>query len=236
MSSKSIKPKPPFSLPERVLLVYTRPDVLLLKRAFKLKKKGSFLLTEVFQREEAVLCGPVLGAPQVAIVLEYLKACGVKEILALGWAGAFGPELPLGSLFLPERALSAEGTSAHYGLFPEPAPSLFWWLYHQLIFLGLDFEVGTIVSTDALFRENEEFRKRFFAASAVDMETSALFSVGRALGLAVASLHIISDQLWPAYVRAPSALIRKATSALFPLFRNFWQTGAFELAKEGLTG
>ncbi len=193
-----------------------------LTKSFGLKKKGSFFLSGVYLEGEKALCGPVLGAPQAAIVLEYLKACGVKEVLGLGWAGALVERLALGSFFLPEEAFSAEGTSALYGRFLRPSQALFWWVYHQLVAMGLNFEVGSIVSTDALFREDEAFLARYPEALAIDMETSALFSVGKALSLEVANLLIISDRLKPEYEKAPSKFLQKSLAALLPLIRNFW--------------
>ncbi|NPA49668.1 MAG: nucleoside phosphorylase, partial [Thermodesulfobacteria bacterium] len=176
-----------------------------------------------FGRDEIFLCGPVLGAPQAAIALEYLKASGVREILTFGWAGALREELPLGSLFLPEKALSAEGTSSHYGYHPYPSRELFWWLYHELVAQGLVFEVGTVVSTDALFREDEDFLARFSAAQVVDMETSALFSVGKALGISLASLLLLSDRLVPRYERLKVKDLRKTLAGLLPVFRAFFE-------------
>ncbi len=214
-------PKPKITLPSRIILVHTKPDLRFLVKALELSPQKSLFLTEIFGREELFICGPVLGAPQTAIILEYLKAAGVKEILTLGWAGALKEDLLLGSIFLPEKALSAEGTSAHYGYFPYPSRALFWWLYHELVAQGLVFQVGTIVSTDALFREDEDFCRRFSEAQAVDMETAALFSVAKALGLSLASLLLISDSLVPVYQRAKAKDLKNLLNALLPLLRTF---------------
>lgn len=221
MRIESPRPKPRFFLPERALLVHTKPDVELLRKALGLERKGTLFLAGLWASERLALCGPVLGAPQAALVLENLKAAGVRKVLALGWAGTIRKDLPLGGIFLPEEALSAEGTSAHYGLFPRPSEALFWWVYHELVALGLNFETGKVVSTDAPYREDEAFWARFPGASVVDMETSAIFSVGKALGLEVASLLVISDRLGERHERAPSSLLEETVSALLPLFRNF---------------
>ncbi len=173
--------------------------------------------------EGKALCGPVLGAPQAAIALEYLKAAGVKEVLALGWAGALEEELLLGSIFLPEKGLSAEGTSAHYGYYPYPAEKVFAWLCHELALGGFFFETGAVLSTDALFRETEELLARFPEARVIDMETSALFSVARALGLSLASLLVISDRLVPRYERLEIRKIRKSLGAILSPLEAFFR-------------
>ena len=217
------QPKPKISLPQRIILVHTSPDLSFLKKKLGLSRKGGFFLAELWAEGAFFLCGPVLGAPQAAIVLEYLAASGVKEILALGWAGALKEKFSLGGLFLPEKALSAEGTSAHYGYYPYPDRDLFWWLYHELVAQGLFFEVGTVVSTDAPYRETEAFFRRFPEAVAVDMETSALFSVARALGLSLASVLIFSDRLFPRYERLKPQKMQETLETLIPVLRVFGQ-------------
>ncbi|OAG28140.1 phosphorylase family protein [Thermodesulfatator autotrophicus] len=217
------KPKPKIKAPPSVVLAFTRPDCELLKKELSLKRVSSFFLTNFWRKGDLALCGPVLGAPQAAIVLEYLKAAGAQKILAYGWAGALSSQVPLGSLFLPEEALSLEGTSRFYGDYFLPSRDLFWWLYHELTLQGLAFQEGKVVSTDALFRETKEFCQEYaMKAQVVDMETSTIFSVGRALGLSVVSLLLVSDQVWPSYRKLSLKQLLSVTQNLIPIFRKFF--------------
>jgi len=219
----TIKPKPNFKAPPKVILAFTRPDCQLIKKALGLEKKATFFLTEFWQKNNMALCGPVLGAPQAAIALEYLKAAGAEEILAFGWAGALQKDISLGSLILPDFSFSEEGTSRHYGYFPQPTKELYWWLYHELTLQGFSFTEGKVVSTDALFRETEEFLARYAEkAQAIDMETSAIFSVAEALGLKIGSLLLISDRVFPSYERLSQEELRHKTETLMPVFRSFY--------------
>lgn len=135
----------------------------------------------------------------MAMLLENLRSAGGKEVLLLGWAGALSPEIPLKSIFLPQKALSLEGTSRHY--FPKkrvfsPERRLFQKFKTILLRLGLTFKEGAVVSTDAPYREDEFFLKKYAPRyEAVDMETSATLAVGEALGLSVVACLFISDRL-----------------------------------------
>ena len=115
------------------------------------------------------------GAPQAADTVETLAALGVKKIIAAG------------------KAFVEEGTSLHYYESIEAA-------YPDVDLLNKatsEFSVSSypIVTTDAVYRQT--FRKeqlwRGKGAVGVDMETSAVFSVARYLGLKAAALLMVSD-------------------------------------------
>ncbi len=133
------------------------------------------------------------GAPQAADTVETLAALGVQTIIAVGMCGAFDEKIRVGEIIAPRKAFVEEGTSLHYyesieASFPDDgllttATSLF----HT--------RTDPIVSTDAVYRQT--FRKeqmwREKGAVGVDMETSAVFSIARYLGLRAAALLMVSD-------------------------------------------
>lgn len=133
------------------------------------------------------------GAPQAADTVETLAALGVRNIIAVGMFGAFSQSVQLGETITPEKAFVEEGTSLHYyESIEESYPD------HSLLDMTVSlFGMKTypIVSTDAVYRQT--FRKeqlwRDNGAVGVDMETSAVFSVSRYLGLKAAALLMVSD-------------------------------------------
>ncbi len=223
-----MKPRPGFRCGPRALLVLTEPDFRFIRRRLPFESSRRLFLAEVCYGPEGVLAGPALGAPQAVVLLENLVAAGAREILVLGWCGALGAELPLGTVFLPEKALPAEGTSRHYlpgrKVF-RPAPGLGQRLREKLLQVGVTFFTGTVVSTDAPYREDESFLARVGKrARAVDMETSALFAAAEFLGVELAALHLVSDRLTPAGREVlPPARLRALRKKLFPLW--LWATG-----------
>lgn len=135
------------------------------------------------------------GAPHAADTLETLAALGVQNVVTIGMFGAFGDGLKSGDILIPSKAFVEEGTSLHYYESiddAEPDSSL-----HQRAMQAIPGARSLpIVSTDAVYRQTffKEKCWREKGAVGVDMETSALFSVGAYLGVRVVSILIASDQ------------------------------------------
>ena len=147
------------------------------------------------------LCGPFIGAPYGAMILETLIAWGARRIIFLGWCGAVAEHVRIGHIVLPGGALVDEGTSRHYRqsvLEPVvPSQDLLKIARNVLTSTHTDFHEGLIWTTDAPFREMPQavtaFKDR--GVLAVEMELSALFSVGEFHGIEVAGLLVVSDEL-----------------------------------------
>ena len=142
------------------------------------------------------------GAPMAADTVETLAALGVRNIVAVGMFGAFSPLIRPGEIIAPGKAFVEEGTSLHYyeridSASPDP-------VFHQETVSLLKKRTFPVVSTDAVYRQT--FRKeqlwRDKGAVGVDMETSAVFSVSRYLGLRAAAFLMASD-IHPLHPDAP---------------------------------
>lgn len=133
------------------------------------------------------------GAPQACDTVETLAALGVKNIIAVGMFGAFDWRLHIGEIVTPEKAFVEEGTSLHYYEsieYAAPDNRLL-----QIAAAELRTKTCPIVSTDAVYRQTfyKEQLWREKGAAGVDMETSAVFSVSRYLGLNAVGLLMASD-------------------------------------------
>ena len=134
------------------------------------------------------------GAPQAVDTIETLAVLGVKRVVTVGMCGGFSEQVAVGDILVPDKAFVEEGTSLHYYEqidFARPDEQLF----EQLKKIP-GAKVLPIVTTDAVYRQTfyKEQLWREKGAVAVDMETSALWSVGKFLGLQVASVLMISDR------------------------------------------
>lgn len=140
------------------------------------------------------------GAPQAASTAETLHALGVEELLVVGLCGAFGEEVQVCDVLMPEKILCEEGTSWHYFSEPELAwPNSPWAKDRIADFLenrGLVVKRLDTVTTDAPYRQTyykEAFwRKKGFAG--VDMEASALVNVCQYYGMKSTVLLMASDK------------------------------------------
>ena len=148
-----------------------------------------------------------MGAAIAAVVLHELAMLGVRRFLRLGTVLAIG-EAKLGDLVLAEGAVRHEFTSATYLPLNYPAIAdyeLNCALRARLAAQTRPSRSGLIASYDGFYTEMfaaEEARKEQIRARmhelaghgvvAVDMETSAVLVVARALGVRAASLCLAS--------------------------------------------
>ena len=142
-----------------------------------------------------------VGAPGTVAVMEELVASGVRRFIGLGMAGSLQEAAPIGSYLLPGECLREDGTSSHYLPPAEvvgPDPALQHALATSLAAAGLNAHQGRHWTTDAIYREFvwkiDKYRSE--GVLGVDMETSAMYAFGRASGIPVANVLVVSDELW----------------------------------------
>jgi uridine phosphorylase len=211
-----------------VILSFTQPDYQALCRLGEAQGPprqiyGCACRPAAWQGAALTVAAPALGAPYAAMVLEKLIALGARRVLALGWCGSLSPKVLIGSLILPRRALSGDGTSPHYcppGEEPLPHAGLYDLLAASLQNGEVPWHTGPVWSTDAFFRETTELVKscRQQGILGIDMEMAALFAVGRFRRIALAGLLVVSDELFtlkwqpargaPAFREARQAALR----------------------------
>ncbi|MGB9764516.1 MAG: nucleoside phosphorylase [Candidatus Saccharicenans sp.] len=155
-----------------------------------------------YLKNKAVLYGPI-GAPASINSLEKIRLLGLEEIILISYCGSLSPVVDIGQAFIPEKAYSDEGTSGHYlkrkNKFYYPDQQFLLKLKKFLQELNLTYQGGSIVSTDAPYRETLAWWKKMQTKGilAVDMEASAVLAFSEFYGIKSASLFIVSDQLSP---------------------------------------
>ncbi|AGK98888.1 nucleoside phosphorylase [Clostridium pasteurianum] len=142
-----------------------------------------------------------VGAPSAVSTLEQLIARGAKVFIGIGFAGSLQPSVPVGSIVIANNCIREEGTSYHYikddseGL---PSERLLDRLQKAFDNEGIASITGGIWTTDAIYRELkskvEDYGERGILG--VEMETSALYVVGKYRGIDVCNVLAISDELW----------------------------------------
>ena len=147
------------------------------------------------------LVGPIIGAPYAVMLLETLIVWGAQRFVYLGWCGAIAPGVKTGDIVVPRAAAIDEGTSRHYIQeargYSRPADSVADEMSEVLHRSGHPFHEGPVWSTDAIFMETREKVRRYQqeGALAVDMELSALFTVGTYRRVEVGGVLVVSDEL-----------------------------------------
>ncbi len=141
-----------------------------------------------------------MGSANAATIMDLLTAIKPKAALFLGKCGSLKANIGIGELLLPIAGIRGEGTSLDY--FPEEVPALPAFNLEKAISTtirdyGLDYWTGTVYTTNRrVWEHDEEFKEylRDIRATAVDMETATLFSVGFYNRIPTGALLLISDQ------------------------------------------
>ncbi|EKO5173625.1 nucleoside phosphorylase [Vibrio vulnificus] len=147
-----------------------------------------------FQGKAITVCSTGIGAPSMIIAVEELKQCGAKYVIRVGSAGAMQPNIALGELIIAEGAVRDEGGSKAYidAAYPAYASfSLLKGLDGYLQMQTVPYHMGIVRSHDSFYTDDEETLCQYWNKKGIlgaDMETSALFTVGRLRGLHVASV------------------------------------------------
>jgi uridine phosphorylase len=169
-----------------------------------------------------------MGAPVAAVVLHELRQLGVGAFLRLGTVMALAP-VAMGDMVIADGALRGESTSATYAPDGYPAVGDFELgaaLRAAAGAAGVRWHAGLIASYDGFYTQvtgtsGEHQRLRALGVLGVDMETSAVLAVARALGARAASLcaatvdAATSERLaTPEREAAEDAMIRVGLDAL----------------------
>lgn len=142
----------------------------------------------------------MMGSANAATIMDLLTAVKPKAVLFLGKCGSLKSYIGLGALLLPIAGIRGEGTSLDY--FPEEVPALPAFNLEKAISAticdyGLEYWTGTVYTTNRrVWEHDEDFKDylRSIRATAVDMETATLFSVGFYNRIPTGALLMVSDQ------------------------------------------
>jgi purine-nucleoside phosphorylase len=198
-----VKPAPilSFSRKKTIYIPVDSPSLQVLKALEKTKlREIKTPIGQFFLLKNKTVLYHCIGAPLAVLSLERLIASGAKEIIILGFCGSLDSGKNISDAAIITKAISEEGTTSHY--FPEkrtfiPSPETGKKLEKFLSSIGLPFHKGTIVSTDAPYRETKSWliEKKRQKIHYVDMETSAVLALAEFHHIKAAALMLVSDIL-----------------------------------------
>jgi len=144
---------------------------------------------------------PFVGASAAAMYAEELIACGARTIISYGYAGSLQQSVPIGHFVIPTNALREEGVSYHYlpeKTVPSADENVVSVLEEACTKHRVSYHKGTTWTTDAPYRETKSKVSKYREEGilTVEMEASAIFSIGMFRKVRVGSLLTISDELF----------------------------------------
>lgn len=135
-----------------------------------------------------------IGGCSAGIAVEELARVGVKAMIRIGSCGAMQPGIRLGDLILAAGAVRDDGASQAYVDLRYPAVADTGLLYACLTSARenrFPCHVGIVHSHESFYIDDNEEQKQFWAKKGIlcaDMETAALFTIGRLRGIKTASI------------------------------------------------
>lgn len=143
-----------------------------------------------------------MGMPSMGIYsYELFNFFGVENIIRVGSAGAFQPDMNLGDLVFAMSASTDSNYLRSFGLPGDYAPTASEKLLLDAVdnakAKGLRYFAGNIVSSDIFYNPDPTVNKRWaeMGVLAVDMEAAALYANAAVAGKNALTVLTVSDQL-----------------------------------------
>jgi uridine phosphorylase len=164
------------------------------------RNKYKSYIAELNGQKISIINVPI-GSSATILVMEEMIACGTKTFIGFGLAGSLNRKANVGSILIPNDCIIEEGTSKHYITAngkPTSSNRLSEILANACKEEGINPFVGKQWTTDAPYKETidkiEEYSNQ--GVNGVDMETSAMYTIGRYRSVDVCNLLVVSDELW----------------------------------------
>lgn len=182
-----------------ILLTNFKNYVELFAKRFDVPIKGENGAMQTASHGEITIINFGMGSAMAATVMDLLSAISPKAVLFLGKCGGLKAQNQLGDLILPIAAIRGEGASDDY--LPSEVPALPSFrlqraISHVIKAKGFDYWTGTVFTTNRrVWEHDEDFKDylRAIRASAIDMETATLFTVGFSNKIPRGALLLVSD-------------------------------------------
>ncbi|MBS7287224.1 MAG: hypothetical protein KIH01_00350 [Candidatus Freyarchaeota archaeon] len=187
----------PGKLEKRVLLTATK---IAARRAVhfleKLERRGE-TFHGCYDGVAVTVVHTGVGCPATAVALEALHKAGIRLVVRADFAGAVGRSIELGDIIVAEKAFTGDGTSKRYvgGGVIEGSREVTDALFSLALSKGWRTHVGSVWTTDVLFREEEDLKKAVDAGCVgIDMETATVFAVCSVYDIKCGAVMAVSDK------------------------------------------
>ncbi|MDO9512002.1 MAG: purine-nucleoside phosphorylase [Bacteroidales bacterium] len=165
--------------------------------------RGMLGYTGFYKGKRVSVQGTGMGIPSISIyVSELINFYHCKNLIRIGTCGGIQPDLKLGDTLLAMTASTDSSMNLLYFNQREYAPhadfDLLRKAYDKSVSMNLSVRVGNVLTTDMFFvddlkKEYELWMKH--GVLAVEMETTALYTLAARFGCKALSILTVSDQL-----------------------------------------
>ena len=163
--------------------------------------RGMLGYTGTFNGKRVSVQGTGMGMPTTAIYAHELIGLGAKRLIRVGTCGAYQASLNIGDVVIAMTASTDSSINQHIFHQKDYAPAAHFPLLEKAVAtardMGLEVKVGNILSSDSFYNDNPDHWQKWaeYGVLAVEMETSALYTLGAKHNVETLSILTVSDSL-----------------------------------------
>ncbi|MCL1631885.1 purine-nucleoside phosphorylase [Sporolactobacillus sp. CPB3-1] len=165
--------------------------------------RGMLGFTGTYKGKRISVQGTGMGIPSISIyVNELIRSYDVKKLIRVGTCGGVRADVHVRDVILAMS--SATDSAVNHSLFPniDYAPTADFALLHEAYRIGSKLKVplhaGSILSADVFYRDSMDIVKKLgeYGILAVEMETSALYTLAAKYGVQALTILTVSDHIF----------------------------------------
>ncbi|MCB7481557.1 purine-nucleoside phosphorylase [Christiangramia sediminis] len=166
------------------------------------KIRGMLGYTGTYNGRRISVQGTGMGIPSAMIYChELIKDYQVKNLIRVGSAGAFQPDLRLLDIVIAMSASTNSGLNRITFKDADFAPTASFDLLLKAVDYakekGIDFKAGNVLSSDIFYDDDPDYYKKWAAHGVLcaEMETAGIYTLAAKFGVNALSILTISDSL-----------------------------------------
>lgn len=164
--------------------------------------RGMFGFTGKYKGKRISVQGTGMGIPSISIYLnELITSYGVKNVIRVGSCGSLKKEIKVRDIVIAMSSGTDSSVNRHnfdgWDYAPTADFELLLRAYNKARDMGINPHVGQIFSSDEFYRDNKDWWKKFadHGVLAVEMETTALYTLAAKYGVKGLTILTVSDNL-----------------------------------------
>ncbi|GIP22656.1 MULTISPECIES: purine-nucleoside phosphorylase [Paenibacillus] len=164
--------------------------------------RGMLGFTGTYKGKRISVQGSGMGVPSISIyVNELISEYGVKNLIRVGTCGAMQQNIRVRDVILAQASSTDSSMNRNlfggYDFAPVASFPLLKAAYDRAVEKGLKLHVGNIFSSDIFYRDDKSITQKLmdYGVLAVEMETTALYTLAAKFGVNALTILTVSDHL-----------------------------------------
>lgn len=164
--------------------------------------RGMYGYTGYYNGKRISVQGSGMGVPSISIYAnELINSYGVENIIRIGTCGSMQPDLHVRDIVLAMTSCTDSSINRLRFNGMDYAPTADFGLlnkaFHSAAEKGITPKVGSILTADSFYNDNPEHWKLWasYGVLAIEMETSALYTIAAKHGVKALTILTVSDSL-----------------------------------------